>query len=195
MSEFDELDLLRRADPARAGSIPSAEDPGPRALRERIMMSPLFTETNRSRRTLTLVGAAAAVALIASAGIVLATRGSMEPAPGGGPITPPGQALCVERYDLNTLKNRQVAFDGRIVEVTGDDMTLTVNEWFTGANGSEITLKGASTLGGITSAGDPFSLDPGTRLLVAGDGGFAWSCGFTQPFSESVAKDWREALS
>ena len=195
MSEFDELDRLRDADPVKKGSIPSAEDSGPRALRERIMMNVPVTDRKGSRRARVLVGAAAVVALIASAGIVLATRGTKEPARGGDPITQPGQALCVESYDLNSLKNRQVAFDGSVLNVSGDDISFRVNERFTGGSGEEITLKGASTLGGITSVGDPIPLDPGTRLLVAGDGGFAWACGFTQPYSDTVAKQWREALS
>jgi hypothetical protein len=195
MSEFDELDRLRDADPVKAAAIPSSEDPGPRALRERIMMSDPGTQRSRSRRTQALVSAAAAVALIASVGIVLATRGSDKPSTGGEPITPPGQAMCVENYDLSTLKNRDVAFDGKVVRVSGDEVTFEVSEWFKGGSADEITLNGASTLGGITSAGDPVPMDPGSRLLVAGDGGFAWSCGFTQSYSGSVANDWREALS
>lgn len=196
MSEFDELDRLRDADPVKATSVPSAEDPGPRALRERIMMNAPGTEQSSSRRARQLVGAAAVVALIAAGGIVLATRGTDKPVPkqSGEPIVPPGQALCVETYDLNTLKNRAVAFDGTVLEVSGDEITFKVNESFKGA-GEEITLQGASTRGAITSAGDPIPLDPGTRLLVVGDGGFAWMCGFTQIYSESVARDWREALS
>jgi hypothetical protein len=31
--------------------------------------------------------------------------------------------------------------------------------------------------------------------LVAGDGSFAWSCGFTQPYDASVAADWKAALT
>jgi hypothetical protein len=38
------------------------------------------------------------------------------------------------------------------------------------------------------------SLAPGTRLLVSGDGGFAWSCGFTQPYDDATASQWRETL-
>ena len=196
MSEFEELDRLRDADPVKAKSIPSAEDPGPRALRERIMMSEPGTEPSTSRRTRMLVSAAAVVALIAAGGVVVATRGTDEPNPSPGePINPPGQAMCVESYSLAALKNRAVAIDGTVVSVSGDDITFKVNEAFTGSADAEIVLKGASTLGGITSAGDPLPLDPGTRLLVAGDGGFAWSCGFTQVYSSSVAAQWREALS
>lgn len=193
MSEFDELDRLREADPAKATAIPSADDPRARGLRERILMT--APEATTTRRTRMFAGAAAVIALLAAGSVVLATRGSENPAPkGGAPISPPGQAMCVEQYSLDTLKNRQVAFDGSVVRVSGDEVTFTVNESFKGPAGDEVTLKGASTLGGITSAGDPISLDPGSRLLVAGDGGFAWTCGFTQTYDQTTANEWREAL-
>jgi len=34
----------------------------------------------------------------------------------------------------------------------------------------------------------------GTRQLVAGDGGFAWGCGFTQPYDADLADQWNEEL-
>jgi hypothetical protein len=62
--------------------------------------------------------------------------------------------------------------------------------WFHGGSDDEVTLAGASALSGLTSAGDAVVLEVGARLLVAGDGGFAWSCGFTQPYDDQVANDW-----
>jgi len=50
-------------------------------------------------------------------------------------------------------------------------------------------------VGGMTSAGPGAALAPGTRLLVAGDGGFAWSCGFTQPYDRDVATAWAAAFA
>ncbi|MEX2556076.1 MAG: hypothetical protein WEB06_10625 [Actinomycetota bacterium] len=193
MSEFDELRRLSDADPVQGTAIPSAEDPAPRALKERIVMSEQRTIWLRTRAG--ALSAAAAVLIVAGGGIVLATRGADTPAPGpgSGPITP-GAASCVELYSPETLANRQVAFDGSVKSVSGDEVTFTVGEWFKGGTSEQITLKGASTLGGITSAGPSVSLDPGSRLLVAGDGGFAWGCGFTQPYSQAVATDWRAAL-
>lgn len=193
MSEHDELARLRGADPVDPTTIPSAEDPAAVALRKGIVMGE--TEpTGTCSRTPMIAAAAAAVLLVASAGIVLATRGTDQPAPGPGPIIPPGAASCVENYSLDTLKNREVAFDGTVASVSDDEATFTVNEWFRGGSASEITLEGASTLGGITSAGPSVSMEPGTRLLVAGDGGFAWSCGFTQPYDADVASQWKNAL-
>jgi hypothetical protein len=50
-----------------------------------------------------------------------------------------------------------------------------------------------NTIGSFTSVGDSTSLEAGTRLLVSGDDGYAWSCGFTQDYDESVADQWRDA--
>jgi hypothetical protein len=189
----DELSRLRHADPVDQASIPAPDAPGPRALRERIMMSPT------ARRTPWIAAAAAAVILI-TGGAVLASRIGNDPKP-RPPValatTPGGTSIgsCVETYSLQTLVRRAVAFDGTVSRVQGDEITFRVNEAFHGVDGSQATLKGASTIGGITSAGSAVSLEPGTRLLVAGDGGFAWSCGFTQPYQRSVADQWREAFA
>jgi len=102
---------------------------------------------------------------------------------------------CLEVYDLQTLANRELAFDGTLVSLDGDEATFTVNEWYRGGDSGEITLAGAAGLSGLTSVGPAATLEPGTRLLVAGDGGFAWACGFTQPYDPKVARQWEEVFS
>jgi len=209
----DALSRLRDADPVAAGSLPSAHDPDARALLERITMNePTEAAPRRPRRRL-LVATAAAVLLLVLGLTYAAQRedddGTRRPAATGPsvsigdgdgqdqePITPGGSlASCVETYDLTTLENRSVAFDGSVTSVDGDEIGFRVNRWYRGGSGEEITLRGASTLGGVTTGGPPLSLDPGERLLVAGDGGFAWSCGFTQPFDVAVARQWEQALA
>lgn len=115
-----------------------------------------------------------------------------------------GMASCVEVYEPATLARREYAFDGTVVRVEGDAVTFSVLEWFRGGPQSdaggeryreEISLEGASAISGLTSAGAGPGLDPGTRLLVAGDGGFVWGCGFTQPYDPTVAQEWRDALA
>lgn len=208
MPDFDdELRLLREADPAGSGSIPSATDPGPRALMGRIMMSETPTGRIRSR-TGAMIAAAAAIAVIAATGVVAMTRTS-SPAkpPAAGPTdlpadngdAPPNSAagsmaMCVAVYDMNTIEDREFAFDGTVTSVNEDDVTFTVGEWFKGGSATTITLAGAMALAGIDTADEMVALEPGTRLLVAGDGEFAWGCGFTQPYDAAVAAGWRDAL-
>lgn len=210
MPDPDDLERLRNADPVDPGSLPSAHDRRARALFEEITMSDTVTTTDPevapdpspSPRRPVPAWLAAAAALVAVVAAVAAMNvlgsgdgGDDRPAPDEGstttgPITPGGMAICVELYDTTTLAKREVAFDGTVGAVNGDSITFTVNRAFRGVNGSTVTLEGATGLSGHTSAGSEMSVEPGTRLLVAGDGGFVWSCGFTQPYDDAVAAQW-----
>lgn len=211
---FDDelLARLRAADPVDPRRLPSPTSASASAdlLRE-ITVTDTAQLTQQRRRPAgpglrpLLIGAAAAIALLAGI-VALATGGddggeaaTTEPTvapPDPAGISPSGGlASCVEVYDLTTLANREVAFDGTVQAVSGDSVTFSVNEAYRGVDGSTITLDGAGTIGGLTSAGEPLSLEQGTRLLVAGDGGFAWSCGFTQAYDAAVADEWEAALS
>ena len=137
-----------------------------------------------------------------------------QPSPAGGASTSTAES-CVETYSPETLADRSFAFDGTVVKIEERQdpgaphdegvlpwVTFEVNEWFLG--GSEPTVSvWVPGLGWETSAGT-VSAKPSTRLLVAGEprwGGapledaIAWSCGFTQPWSEDVAAEWEEATS
>lgn len=168
------------------------------------------TEVHQRQRRPLLI-AAVAVSLVLVTGVAFAVaRSSGEStgdravggrvdvvAPDGdGAITPGGSmsGSCVELYDLTTLDRRETAFDGTVVAVDGDRATFTVNQWFRGGSGTSVTLAGASGLQGINSTQPGASLTPGARLLVAGDGGFAWWCGFTQPYDAAVAQEWMATL-
>lgn len=210
----DELTRLRHADPVDQAALPSAHSTEAQALFERIAVLETDiapTRTERRPRTMWLAAAAAAlVAIAGGAALVAGDDNDRDTAAragastettttvvdsGGGPISPGGGlGMCVEVYDTTTLAHRELAFDGTVVSVDGDAVTFAVDEWFRGGDDAEVTLQGAEGLGGLTSAGPAASLDPGSRLLVAGDGGFAWSCGFTQPYDATVADQWRAAL-
>ena len=207
----DELAALTAADP-ELGRLPADPgDPDAVALFERIVMndSEVRSEAPAWRRPV-LVGAAAVALVIAGVvGTLVVAGGDDGPATDaveevatddtvtpGAPITPGGVSTgsCVEVYDLQTLANREVAFAGTVSSVDGDTATFDVERSFRGVDGETITLRGASTLGGLTSAGGP-TLEPGARLLVAGDGGFAWACGFTQPHDDAVAAEWEQVFA
>jgi len=213
MPEHDaELAALRAADPVDPASLPSATHPVARALFERIIMTDTTTEPTGTRdsaagtarphrRRLVLAAAAAVLTIVLAGAVAFNSDGDDGDAPetdrvATGPITPggPSTASCVEVYDRQTLANRETAFDGTVAAVDGDSVSFTVNEWYRGGDTAEITLSGATGLTGLTSAGPDVGLEPGTRLLVAGDGGFAWACGFTQPYDAAVANEWRQVL-
>jgi len=208
MADHDELDALRRADPVDQASLPSARGLEGQALFERITMAHTTTDhptvqPPKPRRPRWAIAVVAAAVVIAGAVIGLAAGGDDEaddvaqpPPTSTEPISPGGQTsqMCIEVYDVATIANREMAFDGTVVAVNGDDVTFEVNQWFRGGSAEETTVGGASGLGTLTSVGEAVALEPGTRLLVAGDQQFAWSCGFTQPYDADVAADWERAF-
>ena len=217
MDEHDDLDALRRADPVDPASLPSARGLEGHALFERITMADTTdttTETTtdpltaapppRPPRRRWAIAAVAAAVVIVGAIVGLAAGGdddaddvAQPPPTSTEPISPGGQSsqMCVEVYDLATIANREMAFDGNVIAVNGDEVTFEVNQWFGGGTADETTVGGAGGLGTLTSVGEAFALEPGTRLLVAGDQQFAWSCGFTQPYDPDVAADWERAFA
>lgn len=120
-------------------------------------------------------------------------------APGAGEqpdVMPPGggMAMCIAVYSPETLADREVAFAGTVTAMEGDAITFDVEETFRGDLGESVTLGGAEFIGGV-NPDNPTPVAVGDRLLVAGDGGFAWGCGFTQPYDEDVAATWRATLA
>ena len=210
----DELTALRDADPLDPASVRPAHGAEGRALFERITMTVMPTAenappvTSATRRRPMLAAAAVVLLLVAAAVTLVVTSNGRKDAGTpdarsddvvAGPISPGGSSTgsCVELYDLTTLANREVVFDGTVTAVDGDSVTFRVGRWYRGGNAPEVRLNGAEGLAGVTStgAGAGAPLELGTRLLVAGDGGFAWSCGFTQPYDDGVAAQWDDVFS
>lgn len=199
-TEMDPIEELRRADPVDADGLPLA---ALARIRERsqggIMASTDQTAAARGgvwRWPQAVAAGAVAVAVAVVALLVL--NGSDNGAPGvlpdshpsGGPIA----ARCVETYDLDTLRNRDFAFDGTVTGISGDWVTFTVNEAYRGLDRPSITLTAMGMVGTtISSVGGP-SLAEGERYLIAGDDEFVWGCGFSQPYQPDIAAQWAEAL-
>ena len=212
MAEEDELEMLRAVDPVDVGDLPHPGGLEARALFERITMTdtevaPTETPTPApvppNKRPLALAAVAAAIVLIGAVAAFALTRPATNDAPdentpagSDAPISPGGgMALCIEMYDLETLPNRDVAFAGTVKSIDGDKVTFSVDEAFKGVTGDEVTLEGAQGLSGLTSASEGVTLEPGAKMLVSGDDGFVWTCGFTQPYDAEVAAQWKAALA
>ncbi len=104
-------------------------------------------------------------------------------------------ARCVEDYDLDTLRNRDFAFDGTVTSIRGDSVTFRVNEAFRGAGSDSVTLTAMGMTGTTTtSVGEP-NLVEGNRYLIAGNDHFVWPCGFSQPYQPHIAAQWADALA
>lgn len=211
----DVLARLRAVDPVPE-PVSDPSDGPVRATLEEILMTTTTTTQAPPRtwwRDPRILAAAAAFVLLAGVLGAIAVGGDDEApldtaaptAPDGedpavsGPSGDPGAGdtqltQCVAQYDLQTLTEREYAFDGTVASVDGRDMTFTVHEWFHGGEGATVTLDHGDLSGMLFTPNGP-SLEPGTRALVAGDGGFVWSCGFTQLHDPAVADQWRDAFA
>lgn len=203
---MDAFDRLRAADPVDPDALPTADSPHARALYEELTMPVSSSPTSRRRRV-AVAGAVASILAVVAVGVVVVASGPDEtgdPAPVASgdatastdPVPPPGTAMCVETYSLDTLPNREVAFDGTLTAVQGDQMTFQVNEVFVGDLGDTVVLDGADVVASrstVSSVEGP-TLAVGDRALVAGEGELAWGCGFTQPYDPDIAMQWRDTL-
>lgn len=220
MTEHDPgpLDRLRAANP-----VPHAVSQPDDTTLEEILMNttanepttPATGEAPPRNRLPMLLGIAAALLLVVGVVGALVNSGDddaveddqvaspsgdepiTDPAEGGA-ITPgdPSQSgitSCVESYSPETLADREYAFDGTVTAIEGPNMTFTVNEWFSAGEGDTITLDHQDYAGTLLDPQTP--LDVGARALIAGDGGFVWSCGFTQLWTEESAAEWRAAFA
>jgi hypothetical protein len=110
-------------------------------------------------------------------------------------------AMCVESYDTKSLAKREYAFDGTVTEVEPgssgenpepDRVTFKVNSWFKGGEGTDAMRHSHGFQGTTSAGGEPRSV--GDRLLVSGDAGFVWECGFTRPHTAEAASEWEQVF-
>ncbi|MGH2811238.1 MAG: hypothetical protein ACRDI1_00805 [Actinomycetota bacterium] len=104
------------------------------------------------------------------------------------------QGSCSEQYSFENLPHREFAFDGRVAEIAGDtEVVFSVNEWFRGEESTRVKLRSAIPLDQPATADLP-EIEVGKRLLVSGEDGFMWGCGFTRPYTEQEAEVWEQIL-
>lgn len=200
--EGDPIEALRGVDPLDPLEVPKdTTGAHARALFQEVtsmdtkQRQSVTTTSSAPRRRLTFaVSGAAVIVLIAGA---LAVFGGGNPSEdvfvaGGEPIA--GAAMCAEFYDLGTLEDRDIAFDGTLKSVSRDKVTFTVHNWYTGGSGDSVTLQAEGLIPGtITSLGASLAVDQ--RYLVSGSGGNVWACGFTMTYDTGIAEDWATVFS
>ena len=179
-------------------AIPTPWDERARTLPHAV---PLRT---RPRRGFVLTAAAAAVAVVAAIGVVVGSADRDTEAPGADAswLVAQGVGSCVEQYSVETLANRGFAFEGVITDVARpsdpsspdpSDQTTTVTfeviRWFWGGSGPTAARRTYS----VASSAGEVEASIGARLLVVGDDDFIWSCGFTQPATQTARSDYEAA--
>jgi hypothetical protein len=157
------------------------------------------------------------ILVTALAGLTLAACSNGVPEPAGGdpgtgsdqraddtlvdPIVAEGTGLgsCAFEFSLETLRERQFAFDGTVTQIRQPEamdapyeVDFEVATWFRGGEGTTATV-GTYDVSGTSLAGE-LGLAVGDRVLASGDEGFLWGCGFSMAFSEEDATLFGEAF-
>jgi hypothetical protein len=197
----DPLDAVRDLDPLDPQDVPRDTGGGhARALFAEITATdpaaapPATAPRRRLPRLALAMGALAISVAVVSVATILQSTGT-ERIVGGIPIA--SSAMCLESYDLGTLANRDVAFDGTLTGLDDSgEATFDVNRWFTGGTGATAVLDAAAVSGGLTSMGsEGADLEAGGRYLVSGSGGTLWACGFTMTYDTDIAEEWARVFS
>jgi hypothetical protein len=192
---------LRAADPA--SSLPPA-DPDQVAQLLEEAMSETTTRAHESRETgtrdrspLTWLVAAAAVVLIAAAGIFgMAQRDhGSSPVVQGRSVTQlgfvPPQGRC-QVPNAGVLKEQTVAFRGTLVSVVDGTATFDVTHWYRGGPTDTARITATPpTLATLVQAAD---LAVGSDFLVAAGDGTVLACGFTGPANGNLQTLYDQAF-
>jgi hypothetical protein len=178
---------LRAADPA--SSLPPA-DPERLAQLLEAAMSDTTTRAHESRETgtrdrspLTWLVAAAAVVLIAAAGIFgMAQRDHGSSPVAQGTVTQLGFTPLRGRCqvpNVGVLKQQTVAFRGTLVSVVDGTATFDVTHWYRG--GPTDTARITATRRNLATLVQAADLTVRGEYLVAAGGGTVLACAFTGP--------------
>lgn len=202
----DQAELrLRAADPAGQ----SRALPPPRVDRAELLEGIMSTTTEqvspapgpapRSSRPRWLL-AAAAVVVIAAGGtaIGLTVGGSSShhaktvktfalPKPAG-----PGIGNTCIQFTIDILRDKPVAFDGTVSEITDNDVLLSVNHWYKGGTADEVRLASSQSLRLALEGTVDFTV--GQRYLVTASDGTVNYCGYTAEWSPELEKSFQEAF-
>ena len=203
MSENDD-DLLARltaADPATRAPLPSEH-----WIHDLTEATMTHTERHPRRRTWLVAAAAAVAVLVVGGGVTALNRGD-EPAkpptaqasdPASGPTTtelgapPPSTAKCMVP-NAQVLKGAQVAFDGTVVAIDGDRVTLDVTTWYAGGPTDQVVV--AAPADDLRALLLGVEFEQGKRFLVAAHDGQVMICGFSAAYDAGLAALYAEAFS
>ncbi len=92
----------------------------------------------------------------------------------------------------DTLATAQTAFDGSVVSIEGDQVTLDVDTWYAGEATDRVVVTSPPDDQRMLLAGVDFQ--PGRRYLVAASDGQVMVCGFSAAYDKSLAGLYAEAF-
>jgi hypothetical protein len=94
--------------------------------------------------------------------------------------------------DAENLGRAETAFDGEVLAVEDDGVTLAVREWYAGGgDAAQVRLDLAGT---PTSLAGYFAFENDRRYLVAANDATVMVCGFSGPYSDQLATVYDDAF-
>lgn len=203
---------LRAADPA--ASLPPATPERVARLLEDAMSEDLMTEhenpaekAGAGSRRISWLAAAAAVVVIGGIGAFALGSDDEPDAPSAEPpgaieptvteLNAPGAAAYTARCmvpNAETLSGKSVAFDGTVLAIDGDVVTLETTTWYAGEPTDlvEVTAPGEELEKLLVAV----SFEAGQRYLVAADQqGDVMVCGFSAPWSSDLEQVYVDAFA
>ena len=204
MTDDELLARLRAADPA--ASLAPADPNRTARLLEDTMRDYPSTESRatgaRGRGPLTWLLAAAAVLVIAGAGVFgVAMLADDQRAPRAedpltvtalrAPADPAYAARCMAP-SARTVAQQSIALEGTVDDLTDDLVTLTPTRWYHGARTDQVTITApAPRLADLIGAA---RFEVGRSYLVSATHGQVTLCGLTAPYSTQLAALYAEAF-
>lgn len=204
MSDENDDGLLRRmraADPAQRAT-PSAPSWMTDLVEATMSTDPGTEPTSRPRRWAPALAAAALLAVIGGGAYALldddgdtspratpeATTTTLALPGGGGGVS---SSSCV-MFDVEFLRDMPIALSGTATEVGADTVTLEVDRWYQGGDADVVRL---TNFDPANSSLDGFVFEQGERYLIsASEDGTVSFCGFSGPWTESLAAAFEEAF-
>jgi len=94
--------------------------------------------------------------------------------------------------DAESLSRAEAAFDGEVLTVDGDAVTLAGREWYAGGDeAAQVRLDLARVPQSLTGY---FDFEEGSRYLVAANDDTVMVCGFSAPWSADLEGVYAEAF-
>ena len=143
------------------------------------------------------------IAAVAAAAVVIVAVGAIGLLSGDGdPIaaTPPLElnaggedvmASCIA-FGVEYLAPMPVAFEGTVVSVEGDAVTLDVDHWFKGGDASQVVLNAPQGMEALIGG---FPFEEGTQYLITASEGNVNYCGFSGVSTPEMRAAFEEAFA